>query len=189
MLGAAHALPSLPRRVLVAGVSGAGKTTPCRRIAATASPRHTEIDRLFHGKGWSVRKEFEADVARFSAAPAWVAEWQYSSARRRLVDRADTLVWLDLPTPLVLARVIRRTVRRRVRREVLWNGNVEPGLWNAFLSPEGIVRWALRTRGKYRQAVPLLATTHPRLTVVRLRSQREVELWLGGPLACAVKPR
>lgn len=127
----------------------------------------------------------EADVARFSADPGWVTEWQYAPVRDLLADRADLLVWLDLPTPLVLARVIRRTVRRRIRREVLWNGNREPGLWRAFLAPEGIVRWAVRTRGKYRDAVPRLASTHPRLTLVRLRSQREVELWLGGALARA----
>lgn len=57
-----------------------------------------------------------------------VTEWQYGVVRDQLADRADLVVWLDLPRRSVMRQVVTRTVRRRFRREVLWNGNIEPPL-------------------------------------------------------------
>ena len=179
MLSASHPLPAPPpRRVLVAGVSGVGKTTLARRLAHTWALPYTEIDALYHGPQWVPRASFDADVAALVDSPAWVTEWQYSTARPVLAAKAELLVWLDLPFRVTLARVIRRTVLRSRTRETLWNGNVEPGLWNAFTAPEGIVVWAVRTRGKYRREVPPLEEQHPGLVVVRLRTRREVHDWL-----------
>ena len=179
MLSASQPLPSPPpRRILVAGVSGVGKTTLARRIGAALALPHTEIDALYHGPNWTPRAEFDAEVAALVATPEWVTEWQYSDARPLLAARADLLVWLDLPFRVTLARVIRRTFRRVRTGETLWNGNVEPGLWHAFTAPEGIVVWSVRTRNNYRRRVPALMAEHPELVVVRLRSQREADGWV-----------
>ena len=63
------------RRVLVAGISGAGKTTMARHLSELLGvPRH-ELDALHHGAGWQKRPEFEADVARFASTDAWVAPY------------------------------------------------------------------------------------------------------------------
>lgn len=180
-------LPARPRRVLVAGVSGSGKTTLAGRVEEAADLPHTELDALFHGPGWTPREEFVSDVEALIAGDEWVTEWQYAPVRELLADRADLLVWLDLPfSTVILPRVTRRTLRRRLRREELWNGNVEPPLHTLFTDPEHVVRWSFTTRNKYRESVPALARTHPHLTVVRLRSTREVDHWIAGPLRRAV---
>ncbi|WP_150309066.1 P-loop NTPase family protein [Planctomonas psychrotolerans] len=177
-------LPGRPRRILVAGVSGSGKTTLAARIAEAVDAPHTEIDALFHGADWTPRAGFLDDVREMSAAETWTTEWQYGSARPLLAARADMLVWLDVPFfRTTLPRVVLRTLRRRWRNEELWNGNVERPLRTFFSDPEHIVRWAISTRRKYRHAVPALEAAHPDLVIVRLRSRREVELWLAGPLA------
>jgi adenylate kinase family enzyme len=51
LLDAVASLPVRPRRVLVAGTSGAGKTTLASRVAALLDLPHIEIDALFHGPG------------------------------------------------------------------------------------------------------------------------------------------
>ena len=176
-------LPRRPRRVLVAGVSGTGKTTLAGRIADILGITHIEIDALFHGPNWTPRASFETEVAGFTSDPAWVTEWQYSQVRQLLVDRADLLVWLDLPYwRITMPRLVARTLRRRLRGEVLWNGNVEPPLRTIFTDPEHIVRWSYSTRHKNTTRIPLVANTNDHLIVVRLRSPREVERWLDGPL-------
>ena len=111
-------------------------------------------------------------------ADEWVVEWQYDTGRPVIARRADTMVWLDLPFRVVLGRLIRRTVRRSIRREALWNGNREPALRTFFTDREHIVRWAVRTRRKYRDEVPPLEKELPALHIVRLQNSREVELWL-----------
>ena len=105
-----------------------------------------------------------------------------------LAERADLLVWLDLPFMRVtLPRVIRRTIRRRVHREKLWNGNVEAPFRTFFTDREHIVRWAISTRRKYDVQVPLMEMEYPHLVVVRLRSQNDVERWLAGALSAAIR--
>lgn len=175
MLSADDPLPGGPWRVLVAGVSGSGKTTLARRIGAALELPVSEMDALHHGAGWVPRPAFMADVDAFSSTGAWVAEWQYPAARPMLAERADTLVWLDLPTPLVLARIVRRTVRRRWRNEELWNGNREAPLRTFFTDREHVVRWAWRTRNWIREIGPGIEQGYPHLTVVRLRSRQDVD--------------
>lgn len=170
------AMPETPQRILIAGVSGSGKTTLARQIADISGITHTEIDGLFHGPNWTPRTEFVDDVRGLVAAEAWVTEWQYRDVRPLLLSRAEMLIWLDLPTRVVMFRVIRRTLSRRLHRTVLWNDNVEPPLRTIFRDREHIIRWAWRTRSKYRDLHQNLDVEH--LVVVRLRSRRAVRDWL-----------
>jgi adenylate kinase family enzyme len=181
-------LPHHPRRIAVAGVSGVGKTTLSRRISTVTGAPHIEIDALYHGPDWTPRPTFLPDVRAFVDSETWVTEWQYSGARPLLTARADLLVWLDLPfVTVTLPRVIARTLRRRLGREPLWNGNIEPPLHTFFTDPEHIVRWSISTRGKYRERLPAVAAERPELPIVRLRSTRELEPWLSGPLAASAR--
>ncbi|MFI2295042.1 AAA family ATPase [Isoptericola sp. NPDC019571] len=170
--------PVTARRILVAGTSGAGKSTLAGRVAAALDLPFTELDSLFHGPGWTPRAEFEDDVRAVVAQDAWVSEWQYTPVRPLLLERAELLVWLDLPVPVVLWQVGRRTVRRRLRRTELWNGNVEPPLRTVLSDRDHILRWAWRTRHKLRGLDRRLAREAPHVQVVRLRRRRDVERWV-----------
>jgi len=180
-------LPVRPRRILVAGTSGAGKTTVAAALSARLGLPHTDIDGLYHGPGWVPRPEFGADVAALAAADAWVTEWQYSAARPLLVARADLLVWLDLTRPQVLAQLVPRTLRRRLHRVRLWNGNVEPPLWTIVTRRDHILRWAWRTHPKTTARVRTVLDSPDPPVVVRLRNRREVNAWLDGPVAAAAR--
>jgi adenylate kinase family enzyme len=178
MLSARDALDPPPRRILVAGVAGSGKTTLAGRIAERTGIPHTEIDGLQHGANWEPRPEFAGDVERFTRADKWITEWQYRDVRPLLAARADTLIWLDLPAGLTMRRVIRRTLRRRLRREPLWNGNVEGPLWRFFTDRDHIIRWAWRTQRTWGEHVAEAAATHPQLRIIRLTSTADVEAFL-----------
>ena len=182
ILDAVAPLPVRPRRVLVAGTSGAGKTTFASRVAVLLDIPHIEIDALFHGPGWTPQDSFESEVHKFSAGPSWVTEWQYTQVRAILAQRADLLVWLNLPRALVMRQVIGRTVRRRWARQVLWNGNCEPPLWTILTDREHVVRWAWSTHHKTATRVAALLEKHPDLVIVRLTSRNDVERWLASPL-------
>jgi adenylate kinase family enzyme len=181
-------LPLRPRRILVAGTSGAGKTTLAAALSARLGLWHIDIDGLYHGPGWVPRPEFGADVAAFVAADEWVTEWQYSAVRPLLLSRADLLVWLDLTRPQVLAQLLPRTLRRRLRRVELWNGNVEPPLWTILTRRDHIVRWAWRTHPKTAARVRTVLASADPPAVVRLRNRREIRTWLDGPVAVHAAP-
>ena len=185
LLGPDDALPTAARRVLVGGSSGAGKTTLATAVAAALGLPHVELDALFHGPGWSPRPSFRSDVERLAAADHWVTEWQYDAVRDLLASRADLLVWLDLPRAVVVRQVARRTVLRRLQRRELWNGNREAALRTFLTDPQHVVRWAWTTYAHTEPRVRALLDRRPDLPVVRLRSRREVDRWLAGPLVRA----
>lgn len=125
MLTASDPVTWRPRRIAVAGVTGSGKPALAQHLSERLKLPYVEIDSLFHGPGWQPRPEFISDVERIISGDSWVIEWQYSAVRPQIAERADTLLWLDLPTPITLYQLVRRTIRRRLRRVELWNGNYE----------------------------------------------------------------
>lgn len=163
----------------MAGVSGVGKTTLCRRLSAALDIPYTEIDSLYHGPQWVPRPEFVNDVTRLIANERWISEWQYRQVRPLLLERADLLIWLDLPFwTTTFPRIVRRTLSRRWRRTELWNGNYEQPLHTIFSDRDHIIRWAVRTRHNYRD--PIAAVQHDRtdIRVIRFRRPRTLERWL-----------
>jgi adenylate kinase family enzyme len=165
------------RRVSVIGGSSTGKTTLARALAEKLGVPHIELDALHHDAGW---QEAPAEVlqarveAALAAAPdGWVVDGNYhGKLGLSVLERADTVVFLDLPFWLTLRRVVRRTLRRSITGEELWNGNRE-SFRNAF-SRQSIVWWMITQHGKYREKWPERYATLPHLQIVRLHSPREV---------------
>ena len=182
MLTANDPLPCVPQRVLIAGVTGSGKTTLAGRLAACWEIPHIEIDGLFHGPGWTARPQFLDDVRAFAAAPRWVTEWQYLSKGTLpiLTPRAQLAIWLDYPYHLVRARLLRRTLMRSLLRTRLWNGNREKPAWYLLKrNPEqNLLRWQSKTLHAWSERMPRIQAEFPQLPIVRLRSPAETEHWL-----------
>lgn len=182
LLGPLDPLPPATRRILVTGSSGAGKSTLRATISTTLHLPTVEIDSLHHGPNWTSRPTFAADVDHFTAGPSGVLEWQYSQVRALLLERADTLIWLDHSRWTVTHRVVRRTLRRRIDRIELWNGNHEPPLRTIFTDRDHLIRWSWRIhRTRRREALDVAHRAGGPL-VVRLAGQDQVDTWVGGPL-------
>lgn len=167
-------------RILIVGTTGSGKTTLARQAARRLGVPHGEQDAWNHLPGWQEAplQEFRAQVERFTAQDAWVMDGNYSKAQDIGWARADTLVWLDYPAPLVLWRLLRRTVRRVLSREELWNGNRER--LRTTLSRDSIVWWFFRTHWRRRRLMPARLAQHPHLRVLRLRRPAQAQAWLQG---------
>ncbi|TRX75224.1 P-loop NTPase family protein [Pseudomonas mangiferae] len=172
----------LGRRISVVGCSGAGKTTLSRQLARHLGCRHVELDALFHQPGWQPLEpeRFRAAVAQALAGEDWVVEGNYSVVRPQILERADTVIWLDLSKSRVMGQLLRRTLRRLLGRQVLWNGNRER--WgNLFsLDPQfSILAWAWTRHGDYRQRYGSeMREAPPGTRYIRLASRRAVDDFL-----------
>lgn len=172
-------------RIAVVGVTGSGKTTLAQQLAGRLNLPHVELDALYWQANWTASPTdvFRARVAEALNGERWVVDGNYREARDIVWRRADTLIWLDYPLPLVLWRLLRRTAKRVFRREILWNGNHET--LRAHLGRDSLFLWALKSYPKLRRQYPLVlrAPEYAHLQVVHLVSPRQTRLWLSGVAA------
>jgi adenylate kinase family enzyme len=165
------------RVAIIASASGCGKSTVGRALAESLGVPYVELDAIHHQPGWT---ELDADELRRRVEPIvagqrWVIDGSYRGKLGDLVlERADTVVWLDLPRRVWLPRLLRRTARRVVLREELWNGNRE-SLRNVFAGRDSLLAFALRNEGRRRQRYPRELA---RFRVARLRTQAEVDAFV-----------
>jgi adenylate kinase family enzyme len=173
------------RRVAVFGTTGSGKSWLAERLADRAGLRVVELDALFWGRDWQPAPVdlFRHRVERETSEDGWIVVGNYGQVRDLVWRPADTLVWLDLPLPVVMSRLLRRTVKRAVTREELWGTGNRETLSNAFLSRNSILLYALKThrrnRERFAQECEALAGEK---RVVRLRSRRDIERFVLSPL-------
>lgn len=170
------------RRVLVIGASGSGKTTLSTALAGRLGVERFELDALYHGPNWThpPEEEFRARVVEIAARDAWVIDGNYTRFAGDVLHRAaDTIVWIDLPLALTLARLARRTAVRYVARTELWNGNREE-LRHLFWGKESLFPWTLKRHRAYRDELPakFRGEAYADKSVHRLRSQREIDDFL-----------
>ena len=172
-----------PRRIAVlASASGSGKTTLARELAERYGIPFHELDALHHGPDWAepTADEFHAVVAPIVAEPAWVIDGSYREKLGDLVlERADLVVWLDLPRRVWLPRLVGRSIVRIARREELWNGNRET-FRDVFVGRDSLVGYALRTYPERRRRYPAELARFP---LVRLESPRAVRAFRTGQVS------
>ncbi|MGH3133411.1 MAG: adenylate kinase [Gaiellaceae bacterium] len=162
---------------VISSASGNGKTTFGRALAERLGVPFHELDALHHGPSWTeaTPAELRAKVEPIVETEAWVIDGAYRGKLGDLVlERADAVVWLDLPLWVWLPRLLRRTVVRLIRREELWNGNRE-SLRDALSPRNSVVFFALRHYRRRRRTYPSELARFP---VFRLRTQAEVERFL-----------
>jgi adenylate kinase family enzyme len=168
----------VPSRVLVYGVTGAGKSTLAAAVAERLGLPLHPVDDLMWRPGWVEvpQAEQRAVVEEIVARPAWVLDAAYGSWQELPLARADLVVGLDYPRWRSWGRLVRRTLVRIVRRTPICNGNVE-SLRRSVFATDSILWFHVRSFGRKRRRMRAWHAADP-ARVVLLRSQRETDRWL-----------
>ncbi|WP_019909862.1 DNA topology modulation protein [Paenibacillus sp. HW567] len=105
------------QRVLIIGSAGAGKSTLSRRIGEALNIPVIHLDAFYWQPGWvaTEREEWEQVVKAHVAKDTWVLDGNYSATLDMRLERADTVIFLDMPRLLCLYRVIKRRIQYRGR--------------------------------------------------------------------------
>jgi adenylate kinase family enzyme len=165
------------KRILVVGMTGAGKTSAARRIAARLEVPFHEMDALALGPGWSTPPDLVPRVRAIAATPGWVFDsYGYPQVRDLLWAAADGIVWLDYPRRLVVWRAWRRSMWRTLRRERVFGGNRET--LAAWFTPGHPVRHAWRGYDERRRQIAARIEAAPHIATVRLERPARLERWL-----------
>jgi len=108
-----EAPPALGRRVVVTGLAGSGKSTFSLALAAKTGLPVIHLDLHFWQPGWVAPSETEwrAKQSGVLAGHAWIADGNYHESLDLRLERADTVVFLDLPWWLCAGRAFLRGFR------------------------------------------------------------------------------
>ncbi len=164
------------QRVAIIGPGGSGKSTLASDLAAGTGLPVFHLDRIFWRPGWTPApaNEARAALAEIVAGERWIIDGNFlglgHGGHDARFERADTVIFLDLPTAVCLRQALSRLVRDRGRSDRV---DLPDGC------PEGLdlpfLRWIWSYRRADRpQVLGLLSRIERRVTVHRLRSRREV---------------
>ena len=163
------------QRVVVIGNTASGKSTLGIALASKLDVPYTDSDDLFWLPDWV---EVDNDVFRHRLDEATTGN--LSRATDITWPRADTIVWLDMPLPLVIYRSVTRTIKRGITKEPVCNGNTEK---LRFLLPERFSGetplwiYAIRHHREHRPRIETMLRD-VEADVHRLRSRAEVSRFL-----------
>lgn len=167
-------------RVAVVGTCGVGKTTFASALGARLEAPHVELDARFWNPDWkqASEPEFRERVRGALAPPRWVCDGNYAAVRDLVWGQATALIWLNLPFPTLLSRLLRRSLRRARTGEAICGDNRE-SLAQTFLSSESILLWAVRSHRRNLRELPAAREAdYPELPLIELKSPGEVDRFL-----------
>lgn len=167
-------------RVLVYGVTGSGKTTLAKQIAAKSGLPLVDVDDLawVADQPWTPVPDDEQRklFAEACSSDRWVMDTAYGKWIDIPLARAQLIVCLDYPRWLSLARLLRRTFRRIVDKQPVCNGNTET--LRQALSRESILAWHFKSFDRKRERMRQWAAEGRDVRV--MSNPRQTEAWLAG---------
>jgi len=163
-------------RIVILGPGGAGKSELAGELSRRTGLPVVHLDRLFWGPGWAPVPSDEAQRSLETAVAGdrWILDGNFlGDDGDGRFDRADTVVFLDLPRRTCIRRALWRLVRdRRRSRADLPEGCAE-GLDLPFL------RWIWRYPRVDRPGVlELLSGLGSRVDIRHLQSAAEVRRYV-----------
>ena len=101
------------KRIMIVGQPGSGKSTLARKIGSLLKLPVVHIDHIHWQAGWIERSEPEKDrlCSEVHARDTWIFEGGRSPTWGERIERADTLIWLDIHLSTRAWRVFRRTLQ------------------------------------------------------------------------------
>lgn len=119
----------LARKIIITGTSCTGKTTLGHELSKQLGIPQIDLDDLHFLPDWEV-KENAAFISEVNSVidqhDEWIVSGSYQTKMKETVwQKANIIIWLDLPLRIILQRYFRRTFRRVVFKEKCCGDNYE----------------------------------------------------------------
>jgi hypothetical protein len=169
------------RRICVVGNGATGKSTLARLLAERLGLRYIDRDALVWHEAWTIVPRSD----RFPLFDAATREdgWTFDGHLRSgypdeelVLERCDTIIWLDFPRWRSLLSMAQRTIGRVRSGKPGAGGNLER--WSTLLGengPRGAWRLHPRLQMRYRALFAELAGER---TLIRFTSRAQINRWL-----------
>jgi len=163
------------KRILIIGSGGAGKSTLARRLGEKTGIEVVHLDRLYWKPGWveTDKGEWAAIVRRATERDSWIMDGNFGGTFDIRASACDTIIYLQIPR----LRCLYRVLKRRFTYRGTHRPDMAPGC-HEKVDPEFLLWiWNYPKKAKYRKD-PILKKLEGEKTIIRLRSNAEVEKFL-----------
>ncbi|MEJ8302746.1 DNA topology modulation protein [Saccharibacillus sacchari] len=165
------------KKVAVIGSPGSGKSVFSRKLGESLGLPVIHLDSYYWQAGWTptATKDWDEFLKKQVGADKWIIDGNYMRTLDIRLKAADTIVFLDLPRPLCMYRIIKRCFMYRAKSRPDLNADCEEKLDAKF------IKWVWNYKKKSRPKVleSIRSQGQGKRTVV-LSSRKEVEAFLKG---------
>jgi Adenylate kinase and related kinases len=163
------------KRVLIIGSSGAGKSTLARRLGEKTGLEIIHLDKIYWKPGWvePSEDEWKRTLEKAVSGDEWIMDGNFGSSLDIRIAACDTVIFLDMPRALCIYRVLKRVASSYGRTRTDMADGCPEKFDLEFLK----WIWDFEHHSKPKME-RLLARFENEKTIIRLRSNREVENFL-----------
>ncbi len=106
------------KRIVIVGPSSAGKSTLAVRLGKALGLPVYHLDALYWQPRWTPtpEPEWRERLGRIVATDAWIVDGNFTSSLAERLRAADTIIYLDPPRWVCLARAVKRRLMEAFRR-------------------------------------------------------------------------
>lgn len=177
----------MKKKIWIIGSSGAGKSLFSRELSERSGhPLHC-LDDLFWLPGWQIQdpSSFSENVSALLKKESWIIEGVYSQISPLLLEKADSVVWLDIPLRKLLFRVLKRSLKNIAEKNEICNGNRET--FRNLFSKRSIILFLLKSyrsnHKEYCGYFEYLRTQRPQVATFRVKNNANtlIDKIIGAP--------
>lgn len=101
------------QRIIVIGSAGAGKSTLSQKLGQALDLPVVHLDAYFWKPGWvqTESEEWEQIIRTQTEQEKWIMDGNYTGTLDMRLERADTVIFLDMPRVLCVYRVLKRRIQ------------------------------------------------------------------------------
>ena len=103
------------KRIWIIGANGSGKTTLAKKLSKKLKIKSYNLDDIYWARKWNKardEKSIEKRLIKIVDKKSWIIEGVFSSWIERGIRKADLVILLDLPMPIILWRLFLRHLKR-----------------------------------------------------------------------------
>lgn len=165
------------KKLYIIGSVASGKTTTAKKLSKQFSIPYYELDSVVHAKGKNTRignvkrSTIEIDMIfnGIIESQSWIIEDSLRKCFIKGLDKADTIIWLDIPYPVIRIRIFTRWIKQVLNIE---SCNYKPTI--SMLS--NMIKWS-RDFYKDKQKFINILQTHSN-KLIKVKSCRQLRLLL-----------
>ncbi|NIE97355.1 AAA family ATPase [Acinetobacter sp. Tr-809] len=168
----------------IIGTTGSGKSTFARQLAQKQQLQYIELDNLLWLNDWQESSNealfLKLKVAMKNAATGWVIDGLYTRTIPMMMEKVDTVIWLDYPFYINLYRLTKRTFGRVISRKKLWEDSNNRESLKLMLSKQSIFIWLIKSYPKNRKKYLALMQNpdHQHIRFIHLTSPKQTRRFL-----------